>query len=93
MSAQSLVQYLLMMGPQDGSTRFEAQAHGDGGWGLILRARIIPRTSVGEAGKNESRMQKLETLVNNSAPARIDDSLADQIKGEYSRNSPLSLCL
>lgn len=64
-----------MMGPQDGSTRFEAQAHGDGGWGLILRARIIPRTSVGEAGKNESRMQKLET------PARIDDSLADQIKG------------
>lgn len=52
-----------MMGPQDGSTHFEAQAHGDGGWGLILRARIIPRTSVGEAGKNESRMQKLETLV------------------------------
>lgn len=70
--------------------QYEVQAHGGGGWGLIPRAGDILWTSVGEAGKNESRTQKLET-VHDSAPAKIGDSLVDQIKGYYSRNSPLSL--
>lgn len=44
--------------------------------GFIPRAGDTPPTSVGEAGKNENRTQKLETLLM-TASAKIGNSLLD----------------
>lgn len=95
----SWVQHLAMMGPQEMfSDSFAALVNavwGSGTWGWWVGAHSKgwrhPLYFSGRGWKEWKQNSEAGNFVNDSAPAKIGDSLVDQIKGYYSRNSPLSL--